>query len=73
MTKILITYYSSDSPNGWIGDNSKLIQWPKYQENVRRVQLMFKDISFGKHAQIADLQVFYTSGNSSYQGKYRRE
>ena len=31
---------------------------------------MFKDISFGKHAQIADLKVFYTSGNSSFQGKY---
>ena len=51
-----------DSKTGWKNSkNTQLINWIKLKDNVRKVQLKFKDHGFGKNAYIADLKIFFNS------------
>ena len=51
-----------DSKTGWKNSKDKqFINWIKPKDNVRKVQLKFKDIGFGKNAYIADLKILFNS------------
>ena len=51
-----------DSPSGWAGNAGEFIIWTKVKNDVKKVQLMFRDT---KDAQIADLKIFYLYSKSS--------
>ena len=51
-----------DSKTGWKNSKDKqFINWIKLKDNVRNIQLKFKDIGFGKNAYIADLKILFNS------------
>ena len=46
----------TNTPDGFNNDSSPFITWYKPTDNVTTVELVFRD---DKHAQIADLKIFY--------------
>ena len=46
----------TNTPDGFNNDSSNYITWCKPTENVKTVELIFRD---NQHAQINDLKIFY--------------
>ena len=43
------------------------------KDNVRRVQLKFKDVGFGKDALVADLKILFQVRQEDQQGQFKSE
>ena len=50
-----------DQSYGWASDGEfyNFINWTKLRANVQKIEVQFRDVREDKHAQIAELEIYY--------------